>query len=128
MPKRSSSSKRLDANQIARNVVALATGEEQPHKKNPAAVSLGRRGGLKGGKARAAFFLLASFSDGPAGGQWLATSSSPNCYVHQSTPMQAVPNRRLSSISDVSDGACLNKFQNIQRPRPSVAMNSGFCL
>ncbi len=54
MPKRSSSSKRLDANQIARNVVALATGEEQPHKKNPAAVSLGRRGGLKGGKARAA--------------------------------------------------------------------------
>jgi hypothetical protein len=56
MPKRSSSSKRLDANQIASNVVALATGEPQPqpHKKNPAAVSLGRRGGLKGGKARAA--------------------------------------------------------------------------
>ena len=55
MPKRSSSSKRLDPNQIAANVVALATGTaEKPHKKNPAAVSLGRRGGLKGGKARAA--------------------------------------------------------------------------
>ena len=53
MQKRSSSSKRLDPNQIAANVVALATGTaEKPHKKNPAAVSLGRRGGLKGGKAR----------------------------------------------------------------------------
>ena len=56
MPKRSSSSKSLDANQLAANVVALATGEAEPaaRKKNPAAVSLGRRGGLKGGKARAA--------------------------------------------------------------------------
>lgn len=36
-----------DTNQLAAAIVALAT-------KDPAAVALGRRGGLKGGKARAA--------------------------------------------------------------------------
>jgi hypothetical protein len=37
-------------------VARIATGEvvEKPSDKDPAAVSLGRRGGLKGGKARAA--------------------------------------------------------------------------
>jgi hypothetical protein len=60
MPKRSSSSKRpLDTNQRAASVVAAATGERprtssRPKRKNPAAVALGRKGGLKGGKARAA--------------------------------------------------------------------------
>jgi hypothetical protein len=49
---------RLDANQIAFSVVQQATGEAskvmpEPPKKNPAAVTLGRLGGLKGGKARA---------------------------------------------------------------------------
>lgn len=39
----------MDENQIAASVVAQATQE-----KNPAAVALGRLGGLKGGKARAA--------------------------------------------------------------------------
>ena len=56
MPKRSSSRKRLpDANERAANVVATATGQSRRirHKKNPAAVALGRRGGLKGGRARA---------------------------------------------------------------------------
>jgi hypothetical protein len=47
-----------DFNQIAFEVVQKATGqmpkEEPPEpKKNPAAVTLGRLGGLKGGKARA---------------------------------------------------------------------------
>ena len=56
MPKRSSKTK-LDVNQIAADILRAATGE--PHdltpkgKKNPAAVALGRLGGLKGGKARA---------------------------------------------------------------------------
>jgi hypothetical protein len=57
MPKRSS--KKKDINQTAFSVVKQATGEteseqvqEEPEK-NPAAVSLGRLGGLKGGKARA---------------------------------------------------------------------------
>ena len=45
MPKRSSS----DPNVNAFRIVAAATSE-----KNPAAVALGRLGGLKGGKARAA--------------------------------------------------------------------------
>jgi hypothetical protein len=46
-------------NQLAKSVVDLATGdpiseEPQPVKeKDPLAVELGRRGGLKGGKARA---------------------------------------------------------------------------
>lgn len=47
-----------DANQLAKFIVDLATGDIEPPKtddgKDPAAVSLGRRGGLKGGKARAA--------------------------------------------------------------------------
>jgi hypothetical protein len=46
-----------DFNQRAKNIVDLATGEiteSNPNEgKNPAAVSLGRLGGLKGGKARA---------------------------------------------------------------------------
>ena len=56
MHNRSSKSQRLDVNQLAASVVALATGtaEPKPRKKNAAAVALGRRGGLKGGKARAA--------------------------------------------------------------------------
>jgi hypothetical protein len=47
-----------DANQLAKFVADIATGEVELPKtdegKDPAAVSLGRRGGLKGGKARAA--------------------------------------------------------------------------
>jgi len=44
-----------DLNQIAPNIVALTTGtkSKQEVAKNPAAVALGRLGGLKGGKARA---------------------------------------------------------------------------
>jgi hypothetical protein len=54
MPKRSSS----DLNQTAANIVAQSTGQPLPIVnpspiKNPAAVALGRLGGLKGGKARA---------------------------------------------------------------------------
>jgi len=47
-----------DPNQLGKLVVDLATGdaeEQDPHAgKDPAAVELGRRGGKKGGKARAA--------------------------------------------------------------------------
>jgi hypothetical protein len=50
-----------DANQLGKLIVDISTGEvEDRHQtaekqaKDPAAVSLGRRGGLKGGKARAA--------------------------------------------------------------------------
>ena len=53
MPKRSSK----DLNVTAFNIVQQATGQaakEAPPEKNPAAVALGRLGGLKGGKARAA--------------------------------------------------------------------------
>ena len=46
-----------DTNQLAKHIVDLTTGnakEEDPYQgKNPAAVELGRLGGLKGGKARA---------------------------------------------------------------------------
>ena len=52
MPKRSSIPD-PDENEIAARVVGEATADEQPAK-NPAAVELGRLGGLKGGKARAA--------------------------------------------------------------------------
>ena len=49
-----------DLNQLAKSIVDDATGdapnqaETLPPEKNPAAVELGRMGGLKGGKARAA--------------------------------------------------------------------------
>jgi len=54
MPKRSSS----DTDQIAANIVGQSIGQPLPSttlkpEKNPAAVALGRLGGLKGGKARA---------------------------------------------------------------------------
>ena len=55
MPKRSSK-KKLDLNQIAASIVHFATDESSipiPSRKNPAAVALGRLGGLKGGNARA---------------------------------------------------------------------------
>ena len=51
MPKRSRKP-RKDANQIAAQIVGLAT-QERERPKNPAAVALGRLGGQKGGKARA---------------------------------------------------------------------------
>jgi hypothetical protein len=54
MPKRSSS----DINETAFRIVQQSTGQAAPvlppiPAKNPAAVALGRLGGLKGGKARA---------------------------------------------------------------------------
>ncbi len=44
-----------DLNQIAANIVSLTTGTKPKEEaaKNPAAVALGRLGGLKGGRARA---------------------------------------------------------------------------
>lgn len=60
MPNRSSK-KRLDLNELAAQIVDEATCETLPEQepkpedgKDPAAVALGRKGGLKGGKARAA--------------------------------------------------------------------------
>jgi hypothetical protein len=64
MPKRSSK-KKNDLNTLAKSIVDQALGENQDEMadiiseaqaegKNPAAVMLGRIGGLKGGKARAA--------------------------------------------------------------------------
>ena len=60
MPERSSRKPRKkqpgaeDANVLASRIVEAATREDDPKpEKDPAAVALGRRGGLKGGKARA---------------------------------------------------------------------------
>ena len=62
MQKRSRKGKKLDLNELANQIVSQATSpeEDQPKEaepvdegKNPAAVALGRLGGLKGGKARA---------------------------------------------------------------------------
>jgi len=47
------SKKQEDENTIAAQIIELTTGQETKEK-NPAAVALGRLGGLKGGKARAA--------------------------------------------------------------------------
>jgi hypothetical protein len=59
MPERSKTRPR-DPNELAHRVFLESIGEAikteppQEHKKNPAAVALGRLGGLKGGAARAA--------------------------------------------------------------------------
>jgi hypothetical protein len=56
MPDRSRKRPR-DPNQLGKLIVDLATGEaldpDPDEGKDPAAVALGRKGGLKGGKARA---------------------------------------------------------------------------
>lgn len=53
MPKRSRK-KEMDINEIAFNLIQqVIQSGVQPKEKNPAAVALGRLGGLKGGKARA---------------------------------------------------------------------------
>jgi hypothetical protein len=58
MPDRSSKRPR-DVNELAKRLVEEATGHSEPveppkeREKNPAAVELGRLGGLKGGAARA---------------------------------------------------------------------------
>lgn len=61
MPKRSSKKLPRDVNQRAKAIMELATADPAPEAepetptagKNPAAVALGRLGGLKGGRARA---------------------------------------------------------------------------
>lgn len=57
MPKRSSKKNIRDINLLASHITEEATGQSAPkpeeNTKNPAAVALGRLGGLKGGKARA---------------------------------------------------------------------------
>jgi hypothetical protein len=57
MPERSRK-RPTDVNELAKHLVDEATAEAEPFDpdagKDPAAVALGRKGGLKGGKARAA--------------------------------------------------------------------------
>ena len=68
MPKRSSK-KGMDVNVLASQIVEEATEEptpkipEEDSAKNPAAVALGRLGGLKGGKARAKKLTSKQLSD-----------------------------------------------------------------
>jgi hypothetical protein len=59
MPKRSSRKPQQDINQLAAAILGAATSEKprlqtETLAKNPAAVTLGRLGGLRGGNARAA--------------------------------------------------------------------------
>jgi hypothetical protein len=56
MPERSRK-RPVDLNRLAASIVADSTDEDQPDEpedtRDPAAVALGRKGGLKGGRARA---------------------------------------------------------------------------
>lgn len=56
MPKRSSKKRPADTNRLAYQIVQESIGEapDPDAGKDPAAVALGRKGGKKGGKARAA--------------------------------------------------------------------------
>jgi hypothetical protein len=56
MPERKSKKKLTDVNLLAKSIIDEVTKEptkKTPKEKNPAAVALGRLGGLKGSKARA---------------------------------------------------------------------------
>lgn len=56
MPNRSSKHRPIDLNRLAASIVGEAVSDTPPverPEKNAAAVELGRKGGLKGGKARA---------------------------------------------------------------------------
>ena len=57
MTEKKPTKKKKDINELAFDIVQQATGQTHPDKtppdKNPAAVALGRLGGLKGGPARA---------------------------------------------------------------------------
>lgn len=78
MPKRSSK----DLNQNAFGILQQITGEnksEPKPEKNPAAVALGRLGGLKGGKARAKKLSperLSEIASKAAQKRWLYKSSA----------------------------------------------------
>lgn len=82
MPKRTSKIRRQtrDTNEAAfdavQRVIALTEGAAERAEKNPAAVALGRLGGLKGGRARAEKLSAASRSKiarQAAGARWKHT-------------------------------------------------------
>lgn len=79
MPERSKKKPR-DVNALAAAILREATGDEpkpEAHEKDPAAVSLGRKGGLKGGPARAAKLTAAQRSEiakNAAAQRWAAHS------------------------------------------------------
>ena len=80
MPDRSRKRPR-DPNQLAKLVVDIATGEAEDapsaDERNPAAVELGRKGGLKGGKARAEKMTPKQRSEAAkraAAGRWSSAS------------------------------------------------------
>ena len=82
MPDRSSKRPR-DPNQLAKLIVDIATGEvedtPEDSGKDPAAVALGRKGGLKGGRARAAKMTAEQRSEAAkraARARWEPKSSS----------------------------------------------------
>lgn len=82
MPERSRKRPR-DTNEMARQIVDEATGEAPlvpESTKDPAAVELGRKGGLKGGKARAAKLSpkrRSEIAKRAAQARWKTNSSSP---------------------------------------------------
>ena len=69
MPDRSRKRRPTDLNSLAASIVGDATDEDKAEPadpdegKDPAAVSLGRRGGLKGGRARAAKLTAEQWSE-----------------------------------------------------------------
>ena len=80
MPKRSSK-KQKDPSEIARLVLdAVVPDAEPPKEKNPAAVTLGKLGGKKGGKARAEKLTPEQRSEiarAAANARWAAKARTP---------------------------------------------------
>lgn len=80
MPERSRKRRPVDLNSLAASIVADATDEDKPEPakdtRDPAAVALGRKGGLKGGRARADKLTAEQRSEiarGAAQARWRST-------------------------------------------------------
>lgn len=86
MPDRSRKRRPVDLNSLAASIVNDATDEDKPDEpaddgKDSAAVALGRRGGLKGGRARADKLTpeqRSEISRRAAEARWRAEGSSPH--------------------------------------------------
>ncbi len=77
-----------DTNQLAKSIVDLTTGDAEEvnpdEGKDPAAFTLGRKGGLKGGKARAANMTKEERSEAARRRQQKlgGTRNNPLFYIH----------------------------------------------
>jgi hypothetical protein len=116
-----------DTNQVAALVVDMATGEapaEPPadSAKNPAAVALGRLGGLKGGKARAASLTKrerAAAAKKAAEARWKPNLGLAMARYQETALPPPLPTRRGPFFADQSSSESSNSTPKSRTKPPS---------